>query len=32
MADWVKSVGARKSQAFDDIEIQRGLPPSWWSQ
>jgi UDP-glucose 4-epimerase len=32
MAAWVKSVGARKSRAFDNIEIQRGLPPSWRSQ
>jgi UDP-glucose 4-epimerase len=32
MADWVKSAGARKSRAFDYIEIQRGLPPSWLSQ
>jgi UDP-glucose 4-epimerase len=32
MADWVKSAGARKSRAFDNIEIQRGLPPSWSSR
>jgi UDP-glucose 4-epimerase len=32
MADWVKSAGARKSRGFDNIEIQRGLPPSWSSQ
>jgi len=32
MADWVRSAGARKSRAFDNIEIQRGLPPSWSSQ
>ena len=31
MADWVKSVGARKSREFDNIEIRRGLPPSWVS-
>jgi UDP-glucose 4-epimerase len=29
MADWVKRQGARSSQAFDGIEITRGLPPSW---
>jgi UDP-glucose 4-epimerase len=32
MAGWVKSVGARKSRTFDNIEIHRGLPPSWSSQ
>lgn len=29
MAEWVKQQGARSSQAFDGIEITRGLPPSW---
>lgn len=29
MAAWVKEVGARKSQEFDGIEIQQGLPPPW---
>jgi UDP-glucose 4-epimerase len=29
MADWAKRQGARSSQAFDGIEITRGLPPSW---
>ena len=32
MADWVKSVGVRRSWPFDNIEIQRGLPLSWLSQ
>lgn len=31
MAEWVRSVGARKSREFQDIEIRRGLPPSWVS-
>jgi UDP-glucose 4-epimerase len=31
MADWVKRVGARKSAEFENIEIHRGLPPSWVS-
>lgn len=31
MAAWVRSVGARKSCNFDNIEISRGLPPSWLS-
>ncbi len=29
MAAWVKTAGSRKSKNFDDIEIARGLPPSW---
>jgi UDP-glucose 4-epimerase len=29
MAEWVKSVGARKPIEFDDIEVHRNLPPSW---
>jgi hypothetical protein len=29
MASWVRQHGARESGAFDDIEIARGLPPSW---
>jgi UDP-glucose 4-epimerase len=32
MANWIKSVGVRKSRSFDNIEIRRGLPPSWLSQ
>lgn len=30
MADWVRTVGARKSTEFRGIEITRGLPESWW--
>lgn len=29
MAAWVRSVGARSSPSFGDIEIGRGLPPFW---
>jgi UDP-glucose 4-epimerase len=29
MADWVRTVGARKSQDFENIEVRRNLPPSW---
>jgi UDP-glucose 4-epimerase len=29
MAAWARSVGARQSQRFGEIEISRGLPPSW---
>jgi len=29
MYDWVKKVGARNSQEFGAIEIERNLPPSW---
>jgi UDP-glucose 4-epimerase len=29
MAAWVKQVGARAGKAFDDIEVDRNLPPSW---
>jgi UDP-glucose 4-epimerase len=29
MATWARDVGMRKSTAFEDIEILRGLPPSW---
>ena len=32
MADWVKSVGPRKSQPFNGIEIEKNLPPSWREQ
>lgn len=32
MADWVRSVGARKSPSFGDIEVTRGLPPFWLEQ
>lgn len=29
MAEWVRTVGARKSKDFDNIEVSRNLPPSW---
>lgn len=29
MAAWVKSIGARTSQKFENIEISKNLPPSW---
>jgi UDP-glucose 4-epimerase len=29
MAGWAQSVGARRSQPFHEIEIERGLPLSW---
>ncbi len=29
MAAWAKTVGARKSKLFDEIEILKNLPPSW---
>lgn len=29
MAPWAKATGARKSGSFGNIEIERGLPPSW---
>ena len=29
MAGWVKAVGTRKSKDFENIEINRNLPPSW---
>jgi len=29
MAGWAKRAGARESQRFSGIEIERGLPPSW---
>ncbi len=29
MADWVRKVGARRGKAFDNVEIERELPPSW---
>lgn len=29
MAPWAKATGARKSGHFGNIEIERGLPPSW---
>ena len=29
MAAWARSVGARSSPCFDDIEITRGLPAGW---
>jgi UDP-glucose 4-epimerase len=32
MAPWARAVGARKSGTFDDIEIERNLPPSWRQQ
>jgi len=32
MAAWVRTVGARQSQSFSGIEIERGLPASWSTQ
>lgn len=29
MAAWVKRVGARSSQGFQDIEVRKNMPPSW---
>jgi UDP-glucose 4-epimerase len=29
MVDWAEKVGARKSSTFENIEIERNLPPSW---
>jgi UDP-glucose 4-epimerase len=29
MAFWVKQVGSRASKEFENIEVQRGMPPSW---
>jgi UDP-glucose 4-epimerase len=29
MADWVRKHGARESSTFENIEIERNLPPSW---
>jgi UDP-glucose 4-epimerase len=29
MVDWATVVGARKSATFENIEIERNLPPSW---
>jgi UDP-glucose 4-epimerase len=29
MVEWAKRVGARQSKEFEDIEIQKNLPPSW---
>jgi UDP-glucose 4-epimerase len=29
MADWVKEHGARESSVFENIEIERNMPPSW---
>ncbi|MEQ9407341.1 MAG: NAD-dependent epimerase/dehydratase family protein [Fuerstiella sp.] len=29
MAEWVRATGPRRSQDFDPIEIEKGLPPSW---
>lgn len=29
MAEWANASGIRKSQKFDQIEIEKGLPPSW---
>lgn len=29
MAQWVRSVGSRASSSFGQIEIDKGLPPSW---
>jgi UDP-glucose 4-epimerase len=32
MATWARTVGARQSQPFGEIEISRGLPPAWAAQ
>jgi UDP-glucose 4-epimerase len=29
MVEWAKNVGVRKGKDFDEIEIERNLPPSW---
>jgi UDP-glucose 4-epimerase len=29
MADWARSVGARKSSQFESIEVHKNMPPSW---
>ena len=29
MATWVKQVGMRKSKKFEDVEVDRNMPPSW---
>jgi UDP-glucose 4-epimerase len=29
MASWVKQIGSRASKEFENIEVQRGMPPSW---
>lgn len=29
MADWVKQHGSRQSKEFENIEIEKNLPPSW---
>lgn len=29
MAAWVKQVGAREGKPFDNIEVERKMPPSW---
>jgi UDP-glucose 4-epimerase len=29
MAAWVKQVGAREGKPFDNIEVEREMPPSW---
>ena len=29
MAEWAKKTGPRSSSSFDDIEVERNLPPSW---
>jgi len=29
MADWVQKVGARETVKFEEIEIEKGLPPAW---
>jgi UDP-glucose 4-epimerase len=31
MATWANMVGSRKSKEFSDIEIRKGIPPSWVS-
>jgi len=29
MAAWVKQVGSRKSRKFEDVEVDKNMPPSW---
>jgi UDP-glucose 4-epimerase len=29
MAEWVKKVGTREGKPFDNIEVEREMPPSW---
>jgi UDP-glucose 4-epimerase len=29
MADWAKGFGARRGQIFENIEVEKNMPPSW---